>query len=133
VISATAPMTAALAARTLSRRGAAANVALMVPEAYSPVMASTPATPKSSTPMSMPTSVLLTDMPPLVALLPPVARAMPAGAQTARARVSQVERRLRSLIHSMRARCRNRYLPGGWCLARAVMTCSLPGTGHYRR
>jgi hypothetical protein len=92
----------------------AANVALMVPEAYSPVMASTPATPKSSTPMSMPTSVLLTDMPPLVALLPPVARAMPAGAQTARAMVSQVERRLRSLIHSMWARCRNRYLPGGW-------------------
>ena len=37
--------------------GAAAKVALMVPEAYSLVMASTPATPVSSTPMSMPVSV----------------------------------------------------------------------------
>src|SRR3984885_5858643 len=133
VISATAPTTAALAARTRSRRGAAANVARLVPEVYSLVMASTPTTPMSSTPMSMPTSVLPTNMPLLVVLLLPVARAMPADAATAMARVSPVERRLRSLIHSIRASCRNRYLPGGWWLVWAVMTCSLPGTGHYRR
>src|SRR6201996_879369 len=132
VISATAPTTAALAARTLRRRGAAANVARMVPEVYSLVMASTPTTPMSSTPMSMPTSVLPTNMPLLVVLLP-IARAMPADAATAMARVSQVERRLRSLIHSIRANCRNRYLPDGWRLAWAVMTCSLPGTGRYHR
>ena len=55
VISATAPTTAALAARTLSRRGAAANVARMVPEVYSLVMASTPTTPMSSMPVTPPT------------------------------------------------------------------------------
>ena len=105
----------------------------MVPEVYSLVMASTPTTPMSSTPMSMPSSVLLMNMPPLVVLLLPIARAMHADAAAAMARVSQVERRLRSLIHSIRASCRNWYLPHGWWLVWAVMTCSLPGTGHYRR
>jgi hypothetical protein len=45
VTSAAAPVTAALAVRTLGRRGAAAKAARMVAEVYSPVMASTPATP----------------------------------------------------------------------------------------
>jgi hypothetical protein len=48
VTSATAPKTSALAASTGGRRGAAPNVARIVPVLYSAVMASTPRTPMVS-------------------------------------------------------------------------------------
>ena len=50
----TAPSTAAFAASTSGRLGAAANVARIIPEENSVVIASTPRTPSSSWPSTSP-------------------------------------------------------------------------------
>jgi hypothetical protein len=99
----TAPNTTAFAASTRGRRGTAASVARMVPELYSLVMVSTPSAPTSSRPGTTPASALLIRSPDPSRVFRPTAIAIPMVPAAVRARVHQVERRLRNLIHSIRA------------------------------
>jgi hypothetical protein len=108
VARATAPNTAALAARTSGRLGIAARVGRIVPEVCSLVAVTTPRVPIRSRPTEMPARALLVRSPVAFSVLAPTATAMLAAAAIVTARVHQVERRLRSLTHSMRAACRNR-------------------------
>ena len=103
----TAPNTAAFAARTSGRRGTAASVARIVPEVYSLVIVSTPSAPASSRPGTTPASALLVRSPEAFRVFRPTATPIPTVPATVTARVHQVERRLRSLIHSIRAACAN--------------------------
>ena len=106
--SATTPNTAALAASTSGRFGIAASVARIIPEEYSPVITSTPRTPISSRPREMPASALLVRSAAASLVLTPTATAMPIAPATVAVSTHQVERRLRSLIHSIRATCAKR-------------------------
>ena len=106
--SATMPNTAAFAASTSPRRGTAASVARIIPEVYSPVIISTPRTPVSSRPGTTPASALLVRSPPALRVLRPITTAMAVAPQTVMPSVHQVDRRLRSLTHSVRATCRYR-------------------------
>ena len=106
--SATAPNTAAFAASTSGRLGIAASVARIIPEEYSPVITSTPSTPVSSRPREMPASALLVRSAVASLVLTPTATAMPIAPATVSDSPHQVERRLRSLTHSIRAACGKR-------------------------
>jgi hypothetical protein len=106
--SATAPSTAPLAASTSGRLGMAASVAWIIPEEYSPVIASTPRTPVNRRPSAMPASALLVRSAAASSVLTPTATAMPTAPATVAPSAHQVERRLRSLIHSILATCANR-------------------------
>ncbi len=105
---ATAPNTAALAASSSPRRGIAVSVARISPDEYSLVMVSTPRTPLSSRAGTIPASALLVRSPPALRVLIPTATPIPIAPAMVMTSVHQVERRLRSLIHSIRAACRNR-------------------------
>src|SRR4030095_13104121 len=98
---ATAPNTAAFAASTIGRFGIAASVARIIPEEYSPVITSTPRTPVKSRPRETPASALLVRSAAASLVLTPTAVAMPTAPTTVTASAHQVERRLRSLIHSI--------------------------------
>ena len=106
--SATTPNTAAFAASTSGRPGTAARVARIIPEVYSLVIISTPRTPVSSSPGTTPASALLVRSPAPFLVLVPIRMAMAVAPAAVIASVHQVERRVRSLIHSIRATCRNR-------------------------
>lgn len=106
--SATPPNTAAFAASSTGLRGTAVSVARIIPDEYSLVMASTPRTPVSSSAGTMPASALLVRSPPAWRVLRPTATPMPTAPAAVITSVHQVERRLRSLIHSIRAACRSR-------------------------
>lgn len=106
--SVTAPNTAVFAASTRGRRGIAASVARIMPEVYSPVMTSTPSTPANSNPGTRPARALLVRSPTAFFVLNPTATAMATAPVTVTASVHQVERKLRSLIHSIRATSVNR-------------------------
>jgi hypothetical protein len=88
--------------------GIAARVERIVPEVCSLVAVSTPRMPVRSRPTEMPARALLVRSAEPSSVLTPTATAMPAAAAMVTASVHQVERRLRSLTHSMRAACRNR-------------------------
>ena len=100
--------TVALAVSSSRRSGIVASVARIIPKVYSLVIASTPSTPASSRPGAMPASALLVRSPDAFLVLRPTATPMPVAAAAVIASVHQVERRLRSLIHSIRAACGNR-------------------------
>ena len=78
-----------------------------MPELYSLVIISTPSTPVSSSPADTPASALLVRSSDRLVVLSPTAIPIPTAAAADSASVHQVERRLRSLIHSIRATCRN--------------------------
>ena len=101
----TAPNTTAFAARTKGRRGMAASVTRTVPELYSLVMVSTPSMPASSRPGTTPASALLVRSSAAFRLFRPTATPIPTVPAAVTARVHQVERRLRSLTHSIRTAC----------------------------
>ncbi len=83
-------------------------MARIIPEVYSLVIITVPRTPVSSRPGTTPASALLVRSPRGFLVLIPIATASAVAPQTVMASVHQVERRLRSLIHSIRATCRNR-------------------------
>ncbi len=83
-------------------------MARIIPEVYSLVMTSTPSTPISSRPGTTPASTLFVRSAFWLMVFSPMATAMTAPPAAVITRVHQVERRVRSLIHSMRATCRNR-------------------------
>ena len=134
--SATTPSTAAFAASTSGRFGIAASVARIIPEEYSPVIMSTPRTPISSRPREIPARALLVRSAAASSVLTPTATAMPTAPATVTASTHQVERRLRTLIHSIRATWEKRYRP---LVAAVVVMMSSPwspvppGTGRCRR
>ena len=105
--SATAPNTAALAASSSGRRGAAASVDLIIPDEYSLVISSAPRTPLNSRAGRIPASALFVRSSVPLVVFRPTATPMATAPTALRASVNQVERRLRSLIHSIRATCRN--------------------------
>ena len=71
-------------------------------------MTSTPSTPISSRPGITPASTLFVRSAVLLMVLSPMTTAMTAPPAAVIARAHQVERSVRSLIHSIRATCRNR-------------------------
>jgi hypothetical protein len=83
----------------------AASVTRIVPEVYSLVMISTPSAPVSSRPGTTPASALLVTSTEAFRLFRPTPSPIPTVPAAVTARVHQVERRLRSLIHSIRAAC----------------------------
>ncbi len=99
----TAPNIAAFAARTSGRRGIAASVTRIMPEVYSLVIDNTPSAPASSRPGTTPASALLVRSLEALMVLIPTAMPMLIVPATVIARVHQVDRRVRSLIHSIRA------------------------------
>ena len=105
--SAVVPHTAALAASTSGRLGIAASVALIVPEEYSLVITSTPSTANSTDPRAPPTRMLLVTSLLGFLVLNPAAMPMPIIPASANSRVQRTERKVRSLIHSIRATLRN--------------------------
>jgi hypothetical protein len=84
-------------------------VGRIIPEVYSLVITRTPRTLTSSMPTSAPCRAVLVTLPALTLFLAlaPAWPPIPAEAATVIPRVHQVERRLRSLIHSIRATCLN--------------------------
>ena len=107
-------MIAALAASTSGRRGAAANVARIIPEENSLVTASTPRTPRASWPMASPAKLSLVGSKEARSAADIVAQcwwirigmARPTMPAAKTSRVHQVERTLRSLSHSICATVR---------------------------
>ena len=100
----------ALAASTRGRLGAAENVARMVPELYSALMASTPSTPMVNCPTKTPIRLVLIGSKPgalagvqcaLVSAVPSALMPMPRTTVTARVHI--VDRTVRSLVHSERS------------------------------
>ncbi len=106
--SVTPPNTAALAASTSGRFGTAARVARISPEVNSLLAIITPSTPASSSPGIMPAKALLVKSPDAFLVLSPMTIAMAMAPATVIASVHHVDRRVRSLIHSIAATCRNR-------------------------
>ena len=113
--SVTAPNTAAFAASTRGRFGIAASVDRIIPEEYSPVITSTPSTPIRSWPSASPASTLLVGSKDALSWVLTGGRVlaitrMPMAIMlaTVAARIQVVERRLRSLIHSIRVTCESR-------------------------
>jgi hypothetical protein len=80
---------------------------LISPEVYSLVAIITPSTPVSSSPADTPASALLVRSSPAWRVLSPTAMLSPTEASTVSASVTQVDRRLRSLIHSILATLAN--------------------------
>jgi hypothetical protein len=78
------------------------------PDEYSLVITSTPSTANSTDPKAPPTRMLLVTSPWGFLVLNPAAMPMPIIPASASSRVQRTERRVRSLIHSIRATCRNR-------------------------
>ena len=106
--SAVSPQMAALAASTSGRLGIAASVTLIVPEEYSLVITSTPSTANNTDPRAPPARMLLVTSPCGFLVLNPAAMPMPIIPASANSSVQRTERRVRSLIHSIWATCRNR-------------------------
>ena len=106
-----AATTAALAASTVGRRGTAANVALIMPEENSVVIASAPRTPRTSWPRASPVKLSLTGSKEARSAADIVAQWVWLSTRTARpimpaaktSRIHDVERTLRSFSHSILA------------------------------
>src|SRR5262249_56738399 len=117
-MNATTPKTPTFAASTRPRCGTAANVARTIPDEYSPVTTATPSAPINNWARTAPPPKALLTICAAVATglcdryptpTPTPTLTMPSTTHT---NSHQVERTLRSLIHSIRATCRNPYRPG---------------------